>query len=627
MLHVKPYGSNPAELDKSLFAGIIYAKRVYNSATMTNQRRIKCFATAAALIALVMVTAPFAATPVLSMFEIKACNRGLALTIGADAPFAAATHVVGKGNGKSSIVEISCSNVIYGLNDYRFTAFPAGCPLKQATAVEDKTLNSVKFLLKILAPVEKNIRCKQKDNRWLILLSSAPFNDFTWSAQAGEAKNPDVSSLSQARAAASDAVYLQDISILHREQVENVIFKFSGPVAINIESNPDRITANFVNAKNGLPRKVFKPGNDGLVKSITLEETTGNNALLLEASISINRDNGMKPLAKIFSDKLVVYGVSNAKKSIYFWSARNGTALSYNFISPEQFPVDYRKIEKKAVSDSRSSSGNNGTFSVDDGNEVAPAQVVSTRIVVIKDNVNLRSRPTQSRAGAVIAKLPIGTAGNQLGRNGLWRNVEIDGNIGWIMGRLTMDSVDVPASLWKKIRYLNAVKEKRDARAGVILPVTNGNLPPDLMPGRIESDQAIQAAASGKNDDKDSVKLMIQYEEYGRDPFLPLSQDEDGSLPSIENLKLVGILYDASDRIALFEDSRNKSKTYTLREKDMVRNGILSRIRPDKIMFSISELGISRTYWMKLDKLKEDETYGSSSFPVIKRERHAVKKR
>jgi hypothetical protein len=59
----------------------------------------------------------------------------------------------------------------------------------------------------------------------------------------------------------------------------------------------------------------------------------------------------------------------------------------------------------------------------------------------------------------------------------------------------------------------------------------------------------------------------------------------------------------------------------------MVRNGILSRIRPDKIMFSISELGISRTYWMKLDKLKEDETYGSSSFPVIKRERHAVKKR
>jgi hypothetical protein len=28
--------SNPAELDKSLFAGIIYAKRVDNSATVTN---------------------------------------------------------------------------------------------------------------------------------------------------------------------------------------------------------------------------------------------------------------------------------------------------------------------------------------------------------------------------------------------------------------------------------------------------------------------------------------------------------------------------------------------------------------------------------------------------------------
>jgi hypothetical protein len=625
MLHVKPYGSNPAELDKSLFAGIIYAKRVYNSATVTNQRRIKYFTTAAALIALVMVAAPFAATPVLSMLEINGCNRGLALTIGADAPFVAAIHTIEKGNGKSSIVEISCSNVIYGLNDYSFTAFPAGCPLKQITAVEDKTLNSVKFSLKILAQVEKNIRYKQKDNRWLILLSSAPFNNFTWSARAGETKKPGVSSLSQARAAASDAVYLQDISILHREQVENVIFKFSGPVAINIESNPDRITANFVNAKNGLPRKAFKPGNDGLVKSISLEETTGNNAILLEASISINRDNGMKPLAKIFSDRLVIYGVSNAQKSIYFWSARNGMALSYNFISPEQFPVDYRKIEKKAISDSRNSSENSGTFSVDDRNEVAPAPAASTRIVIIKDNVNLRSRPTRSQAGAVIVRLPIGTAGNQLGRNGLWRNVEIDGNTGWIMGRLVMDSVNVPAALWKRIKFLNAVKEKRNARAGVILPVTNGNLPP-LMPGCIESDQAIQAAASGKSNSNDSVKLMIQYDEYGRDPFLPLSQDEDGSLPGIENLKLVGILYDASDRIALFEDSRNKSKTYTLREKDMVRNGILSRIRPDRIMFSISELGISRTYWMKLDKMNEDEKYGSSSSSAIRRERHAGKK-
>ncbi|HAJ79155.1 MAG TPA: hypothetical protein DCO75_05230, partial [Fibrobacteres bacterium] len=455
---------------------------------MTNQRRIKCFATAATLIALVIVTAPLAATPVLSMLEIKGGNRGLALTISADAPFATAIHVIGTGNGKSSIVEIICSNVIYGLNDYRFTAFPAGCPLKQATAMEDKTLNSVKFSLKILAPVEKNIRYKQKDNRWFILLSSAPFNDFTWSAQAGEAKNPDASSRSQARTIASDTLYLQDISIMHREQVENVIFRFSGPVAINIESNPDRITASFVNAKNGLPRKAFNPGNNGLVKSITLKETTGNNALLLEASILINRDSGMKPLAKIFSDRLVIYGVSNAKKSIYFWSARNGMELSYDFISPEQFPVDYRKIEKKAISDSKSSSDNSGTFSVDDRNEIAPAPAASTRIVVIKDNVNLRSRPTRSRAGAVIVKLPIGTAGNQLGKNGLWRNVEIDGNIGWIMGRLVMDSVNVPAALWKRIRFLNAVKEKRAAKTGVILPVTNSNLPPDLMPGRIESD-------------------------------------------------------------------------------------------------------------------------------------------
>jgi hypothetical protein len=98
---------------------------------------------------------------------------------------------------------------------------------------------------------------------------------------------------------------------------------------------------------------------------------------------------------------------------------------------------------------------------------------------------------------------------------------------------------------------------------------------------------------------------LIEYQVLGRDPFLPLSQDEDGGIPNIENLQLVGILYNSRDRIALFEDMRNKEKSYVLRENEPVRNGYLLRIQTDKVLFLINELGISRTYAMKLYRGKE----------------------
>lgn len=94
---------------------------------------------------------------------------------------------------------------------------------------------------------------------------------------------------------------------------------------------------------------------------------------------------------------------------------------------------------------------------------------------------------------------------------------------------------------------------------------------------------------------------------FGRDPFLPISNDEEGPVPNVENLTLVGILYDQADRIALFESSKANanSKAYALRENDPVRNGYILRIQPDKVLFLLNDLGISRTYAMKLTREKE----------------------
>jgi hypothetical protein len=99
------------------------------------------------------------------------------------------------------------------------------------------------------------------------------------------------------------------------------------------------------------------------------------------------------------------------------------------------------------------------------------------------------------------------------------------------------------------------------------------------------------------------AKKLVEYHVYGRDPFLPLSRDDESPVPNVEGLNLIGILYDEADRIALFEDG--KGKAYALRENDPVQNGYLLRVQPDKVLFLLNELGISRTYAMKLSKEKE----------------------
>jgi len=56
----------------------------------------------------------------------------------------------------------------------------------------------------------------------------------------------------------------------------------------------------------------------------------------------------------------------------------------------------------------------------------------------------------------------------------------------------------------------------------------------------------------------------------GRDPFLPLSQDEEGPLPNIENLQLVGSFTMPWTDRAFGEDMRTKAKAFALRENDPV---------------------------------------------------------
>ncbi|MDQ3000669.1 MAG: cell envelope integrity protein TolA [Fibrobacterota bacterium] len=98
----------------------------------------------------------------------------------------------------------------------------------------------------------------------------------------------------------------------------------------------------------------------------------------------------------------------------------------------------------------------------------------------------------------------------------------------------------------------------------------------------------------------------IAYNSYGRrDPFIPVEQGAADNGIDIDQMKVVGIIWQASQQMAVLEHNRESGVSFTVKEGDPVHNGRVSRISRDAVTFDISEYGISRSYSLKLVTSRE----------------------
>lgn len=109
-----------------------------------------------------------------------------------------------------------------------------------------------------------------------------------------------------------------------------------------------------------------------------------------------------------------------------------------------------------------------------------------------------------------------------------------------------------------------------------------------------------------------SSRKLIRYNRYGRDPFLAYDgyMKSSSGLAFLENLNLVGILYDDQDRIALFEDKNDQNRPIALREEERIENGKVLKIYRDKVVFLITEYGISRSVVLRLTNISSNQEVG-----------------
>lgn len=100
------------------------------------------------------------------------------------------------------------------------------------------------------------------------------------------------------------------------------------------------------------------------------------------------------------------------------------------------------------------------------------------------------------------------------------------------------------------------------------------------------------------------TRKLVRYDREGRrDPFSPLGEKVEFELgkapqPNVENLRLVGILEDFIENLALLED--NQGFGYILKAGDKIRNGYVIAVEEDRVIFQIQEYGWSRNVALDL---------------------------
>jgi len=100
--------------------------------------------------------------------------------------------------------------------------------------------------------------------------------------------------------------------------------------------------------------------------------------------------------------------------------------------------------------------------------------------------------------------------------------------------------------------------------------------------------------------------VSVRYRSSSRDPFMPVELEKMWDMPDLQSVRLVGILHDNKDKMVLMEDPDEPGRNFVLHPKDPVRGGMVWKILADRVIFLITEMGISRTVEMKLPEKVEE---------------------
>jgi SH3-like domain-containing protein len=609
---------------------------------------------------LLLLPSGIAAASVLSGMEIVTGDRGTILFLKSDSVIDCNAS-----NPSAAAITIVLSGCIYGLQDFSYTKFDKKSPVTSLIASEKKQGSIVKLQITMKDPVDEQPVLKRKNTDIYILLSKKPREPFTWKAPAAFETNQKLAVIEakekqnvQHSANSTNGMVnknedravtlLTDIAMVYREQICRINFQFNGSVKGTIVRNQDSVVCSFKGVKSGLEKSIFEIHPRSVYKKIIISEKKGNENVLI-AKIVVDTSEAIGQACIVFEDSRY-FTIMTINKSSYnaFWSTHPESNWEHELTYVKPYEIDFKKMGERAERDVALNLSSGPVFRVGDFFSESPAgetirngitaapiaekfsettpdvamhtsekqsvpeSTVTSQIkpevydsVVINSNdVNIRKQP--SVTSVAITKAMKGMSVQRISSNNGWTRIAINGTYGWINNKF----VDQPSQV--------AIAEKENVTAEVQVVDSKIGDSMELKPqfqSLSNDSMAIQKVSQQIGvedtfkDEKNEADLVIRYHQKGRDPFAPLFRDSlmQGGKASIDQLQLVGVLIDGNDKVALFEDKSSKKQSFTLRENDAVENGKVLKVFPDRVVFLLTEFGISRSFTLRLKGINTDE--------------------
>ncbi|MGD2153972.1 MAG: hypothetical protein PVG79_11950 [Gemmatimonadales bacterium] len=95
-----------------------------------------------------------------------------------------------------------------------------------------------------------------------------------------------------------------------------------------------------------------------------------------------------------------------------------------------------------------------------------------------------------------------------------------------------------------------------------------------------------------------------------RNPFVSLVGPEVDSGPIFEDLDLVGIIFGGSAGSVATVIDRATEKRYRVRRGDTIGSARVVEIRPDAVVFQVTEFGVTRSETLRIRRGEEQEEQG-----------------
>ena len=346
---------------------------------------------------------------------------------------------------------------------------------------------------------------------------------------------------------------LKEMTVLVGSGMEQFRLVATSPIELQHVTGPDKAGTIIIGLAGPQKSPIFKIGAGTLVKHVTW----GANGL------KVQLQQNAKPVIVVQEGALIlqVQETTIKKDGFLFWSAHPDGIFVRDWMksaeekpSFETFVSKHDKESKKLVS----------------GSQTFHLRPVVRELIVVADEIELFAAPNDN--SQVLKRLTFGDRLVSLDVSGLYCKVQFGSHIGFVNKRAVSYMDELSAVQTERLKQV-------DKERGEIVS---------------ENGEIAGSQLDGLYDDR------VTYSSFGRrDPFVEIKGLVEEGI-NIDQVELVGIIWESDVPMALLVESKNPSISYTLKEGDKILNGKVLKITQTDVLFLIQEFGVSRRYSMGL---------------------------